>query len=473
MNLLEKVLTYLRNKCEKVMLDLEKKYGKEKLMKYISDDSTQEHFSYNEQDSTADELIFLAYTGLDALEEKNQIEPSVSFFLDISKNILDTLRSNSKLIEFYNDTARKMFNFCKKYKSSKEYKRVSETLHSHFNQIMKLDREPQLNSKIPFPIKLDEEEQVTLVLKIRKEQLELAISMGEWTDAHRTSGNIYQLMGKISKKQSDKQLKDLYIEFFGHLAAIFWRSDLFLFHTYALYNISYLIKSQKTATVQDRNVINDKFILAALSIPLNNKINNFDKLSFNFVPECFRATHEKNANAREELLATSKMLQVEGFPSRNSIIQSIRMENIGNNASSFVCELFQLLEVEESPFTISKQGKASLDRMCKESPALAVYRPHIERSLSIRILQKCKSFYRNMKLSKLTALLQFYSSVTEVERLLFECNKEGLAHTTINYHSHGSTDGSITFNAESQVADNLQTFGNQLRIVFQKVQEAT
>jgi len=154
MNLLEKVLSYLRDKCEKVIIDLEKEYGAEKLMTYVSDG---QKIDFNEQDSTADELIFLAYTGLDTLEEKNRITPRVSFFLDISKNILDTLRSNSKLLSFYNDTARKLFNFCKKYRCAKEYRKVSETLHSHFNQIMKQDKHPEQNSKIPYPIKLDEE----------------------------------------------------------------------------------------------------------------------------------------------------------------------------------------------------------------------------------------------------------------------------------------------------------------------------
>jgi len=113
------------------------------------------------------------------------------------------LRSNSKLLEFYNETARKIFAFCRKYRSKREYRRISETLHSHFNQILKLDKEPQMNSKIPYPIKLDEEEQITKVLMLRKEQLDLALDMEEWTDAHRTSGNIYQLMNKMGKKKTE------------------------------------------------------------------------------------------------------------------------------------------------------------------------------------------------------------------------------------------------------------------------------
>jgi len=246
MNLLEKVLSYLRNKCEKVFNNLEKEYGQEKLMQFLSDDHVQEATpAVSEQEATSDELIFLAYTSLDELEEKHAVQPRASFFLDICKNILDTLRSNSKLLEFYNDTARKIFVFCKKYKCKREYRRISETLHSHFHQILKLDKAPDQNSKIPYPIKLDEEEQVTQVLKLRKEQLELALHMEEWTDAHKTSGNIYQLMSKVSKKKSEHQIKEIYAEFFGHLSSIFWESELYLFHTYALQNVQYLLKSMK------------------------------------------------------------------------------------------------------------------------------------------------------------------------------------------------------------------------------------
>jgi hypothetical protein len=76
-----------------------------------------------------------------------------------------------------------------------------------------------------------------------------------------------------------------------------------------------------------------------------------------------------------------------------------------------------------------------------------------------------------MKLSKLTTMLSFCSSITEVEVLLQECNREDLVHTVINYHSYG--EGFLTFNQEAQVAESLFEFGNQLNGVFKKIVEAT
>jgi len=54
--------------------------------------------------------------------------------------------------------------------------------------------------------------------------------------------------------------------------------------------------------------INDKFVLAALSIPPNNKLSNFERLSFNYLPSSVKDFDEANLMGREELLATAKML---------------------------------------------------------------------------------------------------------------------------------------------------------------------
>ena len=89
---------------------------------------------------------------MDKMEYKHQLLPAINFFLEVAKIILDSLRQNSKMLEFYNSTAIKCFEFCAKYNNKKEYTRISETLHSHFNQILKQAKYPELliQSKILF-----------------------------------------------------------------------------------------------------------------------------------------------------------------------------------------------------------------------------------------------------------------------------------------------------------------------------------
>lgn len=111
-----------------------------------------------------------------------------------------------------------------------------------------------------------------------------------------------------------------------------------------------------------------------------------------------------------------------------------------------------MIENEQSPFVISKKGKAALDALIKENPSYEIYRENIIKTLSLRIIQKCRNFYKNIKLSKLFVLLPFYSSETEVERLLFEFNRQNMLHTTICFNTKGSNEGVITFNPENQLA---------------------
>ena len=132
--------------------------------------------------------------------------------------------------------------------------------------------------------------------------------MEEWTDAHKVSSNIYQLMIKVRSKKSEQQIKEIYAEFFSHLSSIFWENELYLFHTYALQNVQHLIKSFKNQTVATKKGLNDKFVLAALSIPPNNKLSNFERLSFNYLPNSVKDFDDANLMGREELLATSRML---------------------------------------------------------------------------------------------------------------------------------------------------------------------
>ena len=235
-------------------------------------------------------------------------------------------------------------------------------------------------------------------------------------------------------------------------------------------NVQYLQKSLKLQ-YKDQRAINDKFVLAALSIPLNNRLSNFERLNFNYMPNSLKDFDETSLVAKEELLATARMLEVEGQPSRSSLIHYINIENIHSNTTKHVSDLFNLIENEKSPFVISKKGKAALEALCKECPSLEVYRDFIAKTLSVRILQKCKSFYKSMKLSKLMNIISFYDSIPVIENLLYECNREGLVHTVINYHSQG--EGYLNFNVEEQVGDSLTEFGNQLKGCFQKVVEAT
>jgi translation initiation factor 3 subunit A len=211
--------------------------------------------------------------------------PHVNFFIEVCKIILDTLRQNSKLLEFYNQTAIRCFEFCAKYSYKSEYQKVSDTLHSHFNQVVKQAKhpDPQQLAKIPFPIKLDEEDTLQKLLELRYEQLRIALQMKVWSDAFKTTENIYQLINR-QRHTNASRMKQILSEFFSNLALIFWESDFYLFHAYSLMNLQQIIRFSKALTDTQKSQMTAQFVLACLSIPLNSKLSNFEKLSVQYVP---------------------------------------------------------------------------------------------------------------------------------------------------------------------------------------------
>jgi hypothetical protein len=162
------------------------------------------------------------------------------------------------------------------------------------------------------------------------------------------------------------------------------------------------------------------------------------------------------------------MLQVKGIPSRGSLINYLRIKNLHLQPDQpDIQELFRLIEDEESPFTISKKAKPIVEKL-SQNKLWSQYRDFLVKTLSVRILQKCRNYFKNLKMSTLKTLLQFYESFNSIEQLLYECNREGLVQTVVNHQSQ-----SITFDQEVEVSNNLMRFGMKLRQAFQKVQDIT
>lgn len=175
--------------------------------------------------------------------------PRISFFLDTFKIILDTIRQNSRLLDLYTQCATKLFEFCFKYKSKKEYLRVSEMLHMHFQYILKYTKQPELaNKAIPYPVTLKDDECTSKLLDVRQVQLEYALKMGEWSDAFRTSEIIFNLINR-REKHSTKQILQ---SFFNQLSAIFWKSENHLFHSYALTNLLKIVRTSTATTTEQK-----------------------------------------------------------------------------------------------------------------------------------------------------------------------------------------------------------------------------
>ena len=96
------------------------------------------------------------------------------------------------------------------------------------------------------------------------------------------------------------------------------------------------------------------------------------------------------------------MLQIKGIPSQKSLIHTLYTKNIHNVVGNpYIATLFKLVEFEESPFKICKEGSEALRKSIEVMPDLEKYAPFIQKTLAIRILQKCKNFFTNIKFASL------------------------------------------------------------------------
>lgn len=252
---------------------------------------------------------------------------------------------------------------------------------------------------------LKDEECTEKLLEVRQIQLEYSLKMEEWTDAFRTSEIIFYLINR-REKHSTKQILE---SFFTNLAEIFWKSENHLFHSYTLQNLLKIVRTSNTRTAEEKLNLACQLILSSLSVPLNNKVSNFHRLSTAYQPKDMQENIENSAQVRQEILNVSQMLQIQGIPSRNSLINQINLKNqFVLPTCPAVASLFKLIEFESSPFAIAKQGPALLKTIIEAFPKLDSYVPLIKRTLAIRILQKSKAFYTTIKFDSLIKQLAFY-----------------------------------------------------------------
>ena len=213
MGLLESIFNYLIKKNTHLLKQIEQTEGTEKIIKLlnVSEEDLEDGAAGGGEgvqaiDATPDELLLLANCDLDEIIEKNRLIPRLTFYMDVSKIILDTIKSNCKLMALYNQVATSMLQFCLKYKVKQSYKKISDTLHVHFMQLEKAKKNPEMNAKIPFPVKLDSVECQHYLLELRHTQLEFALKMEQWSDAYKTSDIIFKLINKQEKRQVKPKL---------------------------------------------------------------------------------------------------------------------------------------------------------------------------------------------------------------------------------------------------------------------------
>lgn len=125
-------------------------------------------------EETPESLILSAVSGEDTKDRTDRavVTPWLKFLWETYRTVLETLRNLPKLETLYQETAKKAFTFCLKYKRNTEFRRLSDLLRMHLTNLTQASV-GNLNSPETLQIHLD----------TRFEQLNAATELELWQEA--------------------------------------------------------------------------------------------------------------------------------------------------------------------------------------------------------------------------------------------------------------------------------------------------
>lgn len=125
---------------KKLATDRKKKTGGDDK---VADDSILDKIEDLEVLLSPEDMMLGAVTG-EGAQERADIEiliPWIKFLWDAYRNCLDLLRNNKLVERLYQEIAKLAMEFCVNYDRKNEFRRLSDSLRTHLNQITRNTKE--------------------------------------------------------------------------------------------------------------------------------------------------------------------------------------------------------------------------------------------------------------------------------------------------------------------------------------------
>lgn len=248
-------------------------------------------------------LLMSAVCGEDAQDRSDRtiLLPWVKFLWESYCQCLELLRVNLHCENLYHDIARMAFKFCLKYNRKMEFRKLSEKLRKHLDDIGKASAQ-STNVSITKP------ETQNLNLETRLYQLDSAIQMELWQEAYKAIEDIHGLMTLSKKTPQPKTMANYYQK----LAMVFWKAGNQLFHAAALLRLFQLSRElKKTITNEEVQRMASHVLVATLAIPLPSAHPEYDR----FI--------ETDKSPLEKAQRLAVLLGLHQPPTRSSLLKEI------------------------------------------------------------------------------------------------------------------------------------------------------
>eukprot|EP01138_Halocafeteria_seosinensis_P015700 gb/GECG01016021.1/.p1 GENE.gb/GECG01016021.1/~~gb/GECG01016021.1/.p1 ORF type:complete len:610 (+),score=70.71 gb/GECG01016021.1/:1-1830(+) len=377
----------------------------------VKDSSALDNVEDLEEEESPENLLMSTMsteTDKDRLE-REYLVPWVRHAWDTFRNVLDQLRNVIKLEETYHNVAKRTFEFCKEFNRTAEFRKLCSQMRLHLKS-WRTYQEMHGESW--------SQETMERHISTKFAQLDHCAEMEMWSEGYRTVEDIHTMMQMTGLKPGAQYMASYY----QSLARIFWKSEDYLFHAYALFKHYTLASSHmKSMKAEDRSHLAAAAVLSALSIPLFQSNTSDDETYFKIDLE------------RDKKYRLAKLLNFSATPSRSALMEDLRSRGVTKSVPQEMQSLFENLEEKFHPLHMIQKLKPTLD-WASSVGRLSQYVPHIERLAVQRVLEQLTKVYTVVKLPVFENLVSPLSlSDHEIEQVIVRAVRSRLLKVRIDH----------------------------------------
>lgn len=361
-------------------------------------------------------LLMSAVCGEDAQDRSDRtiLLPWVKFLWESYCQCLELLRVNTHCEGLYHDIARKAFQFCLNYARKMEFRKLSEKLRKHLDDIAK-PTAPSTQVSIQKP------ETQQLNLDTRLYQLDSAIQMELWQEAYKAIEDIHGLMTLSKKTPQPKTMANYYQK----LALVFWKAENRLFHAAALLRLLQLSRElKKTITYDELQRMASHVLVATLSIPLPSAHPEYDR----FI--------ETDKSPLEKSQRLAILLNLSQPPTRVSLLREIIRTNVFQLALPEFQNLYRWLEIDYSPLNLCSNVQDVINFIKDEQSQFFIqYVDALQDVTLVRLVRQVSQVYQTIEFVRFLELAKFATKF-KLERTLVDCVRHNDMQITIDHKHH-------------------------------------
>ncbi|CAF3804580.1 unnamed protein product, partial [Rotaria sordida] len=364
--------------------------------------------------------------------DRDMLAPWLKFVWESYKQCLDLLKNNNRVEKIYQEVAQMGFRFCQQYNRRPEFRKLCDTIRTHFTQSQKYSQQMySVNFQLP--------ETQALHLETRLVQLDTAIAMELWQEAFKAVEDIHAFTTISKKTPRPQQLASYY----NKVALVFWKAGNYVFHATTVLKLYVLHKEQKkNITHAELSRLSTKALLSILSIPLPTPRTQIDE----------HLETDETINEKQKRLTS--LLSLQQIPTRASLIRDMIKQGVLNFVYPELKNMYEWLEVEFNPLKLSSKMEESIQFVEKlAQPEYSQYMSALRDVTVVRLLQQISQVYQTIELKRFIDLAPPMDK-HRLEKIIVNAAKNNDVQVRIEHKSKALTFGTDLSLSSGQLTPN-------------------